>query len=269
MVAFGSTRKPGMDCIAIIPARFDSVRFPGKPLASLAGRPLIHHVVERCREVSLLEQVIVATDDDRIAEAAEAAGAEAVITPADLASGTDRVAWVAERGQARVIVNVQGDEPLIESAGLERAIAAFRESDADFGTLRAALREPEDLWNPNVVKVVVDAAGKALYFSRAPIPFPRACWNAKESAPALLRFHHAPPLPGPYWIHVGVYLYRRHALARWAKLSPSRLERAEGLEQLRVLEAGETIETYEIEESVPGVDTPEDLERVREYLARQ
>ncbi|MFQ5742733.1 MAG: 3-deoxy-manno-octulosonate cytidylyltransferase [Acidobacteriota bacterium] len=278
-----------MDCIAIIPARFDSERFPGKLLASLAGRPLIQHVVERCLAVPGLDATIVATDDERIAKAASSAGAEVAMTPASFASGTDRVAHVAEQFPADIIVNVQGDEPQLDPEALGAALAEFRDGDVELGTLRTALLEAPDLWSPDVVKVVVENSGRALFFSRAPIPFPRAQWcpqgtlhdpEVLERMPASFRqpalgrrpshqesvklaFAGSPRLPGPYWIHIGVYLYRRAALARWAALPPSPLELLEGLEQLRVLEAGEVMQTYLISEVTLAVNYPEDLERVR------
>ena len=257
-----------MDCVAIIPARYHSVRFPGKPLATLQGKALICHVVERCQQVAGVTRVIVATDDERIAAAVQSMGAEARMTPADLASGTDRVALVAESERAELILNVQGDEPLIGVEGLSRALRSFSESDAGIGTLRTALTNPADLWDGNVVKVVVSDDERALYFSRAPVPFPRASWLAAENerGAEVIRFAAAPELPGPYWVHVGVYMYRRQALARWARIPPSALERAEGLEQLRALQEGETIQTYLVDETMPGVDTPEDLERVRQHL---
>jgi 3-deoxy-manno-octulosonate cytidylyltransferase (CMP-KDO synthetase) len=258
-----------MGCIAVIPARFESTRFPGKPLATLQGRPLIAHVVERCLTMEALDGVLVATDDERIADAARAAGAEARMTPANLASGTDRVAYVAEGLSAEVILNVQGDEPLIDPASLDDALQEFCASENEYGTLRAPLTEARDLWDPHVVKVVIDAAGRALYFSRAPIPFPRDSWSGAPNEPGrpVLRFGEPPELAGGYWAHVGVYMYRRQALLRWARMPESLLERLEGLEQLRVLEAGGALQTYPVAESLPGVDTPADLDRVRERLA--
>ena len=258
-----------MHCVAIIPARYGSSRFPGKSLATLHGRPLIQHVVARCQAVEGIARVVVATDDERIVSAVSETTAEAVMTAGDFASGTDRVAHVAAQLEADIIVNVQGDEPLINSSELAAALRSFRASGADYGTLRAPLRDAADLWNPNTVKVVVDGHGKALYFSRAPLPFPLADsggWQpaeAETSERGALLFEQAPDLPGPYWIHVGVYLYRTPALLRWARMPQSPLEIAEGLEQLRVLEAGECMHTYAVSESLPGVDTPEDLDRVR------
>ena len=261
-----------MRSVAIIPARYGSARFPGKALAPVAGRPLIQHVVGRCLSVASLDEVIVATDDERIAAAATEAGAVARMTPEDVASGTDRVALVARDVDADVIVNVQGDEPMLEPGDLDAAIRRFGEGTAPFATLRAPLREARDLWDPNVVKVVVDGDGRALYFSRAPVPFPRDCWDGAvpgggtATSAAAIGFRSVPTLAGAYWVHVGVYLYRPTPLQRWATLARSRLERLEGLEQLRVLEAGETMMTYAIEAALPGVDTAEDLERVRGLL---
>lgn len=263
-----------MDCVAIIPARYGSTRFPGKPLATLLGRPLIQHVVARCAAVEGIARVIVATDDERIVEAVRDTAAEAVLMSGEFASGTDRVAEVAAQLEAEIIVNVQGDEPLIDSGELGVALRAFRDAGVEYGTLRAPLRAPDDLWNPNTVKVVVDSEGTALYFSRSPLPFPRAQYcrttvaerrrdDGEERQGARLGFDGAPDLPGPYWIHVGVYLYRTPALLRWARMPRSPLEIAESLEQLRILEAGERMHTYEVSESPPGVDTPEDLDRVR------
>lgn len=260
-----------MDCIAVIPARFPSIRFPGKPLASLLGRPLIAHVVERVRRVPGVGGVVVATDDERIAAAAEAAGAQARLTPPELPSGTDRVAFVARDLDCELVLNVQGDEPLIEPRDLGAALAEFAAGDAPYGTLRARLTSARDLFDPNVVKVVVDDHGRALYFSRAPIPFPRAAWLGMDGGPgeATLRFAALPAAPGPWWIHVGVYLYRRRALERWARMPPSELETIEGLEQLRVLQAGATMQTFLVAHSVPGVDTPADLRRVERLLAAE
>ncbi len=257
-----------MDCVAVIPARFNSTRFEGKPLALLAGRPLIQHVAERCAAVTGVGRVIVATDDDRIAEAAVGVGVEAMMTPASLASGTDRVAYVAEEIDCSVVLNVQGDEPLIDSHELSTALAQFAAGDDDYGTLRAPLVEPRDRWDPNVVKVVVDDDGRALYFSRAPVPFPRHAWLAATNVAGEpnLAFEPLPESPFPCWIHVGVYMYKRQALFEWARIPRSSLEKAEGLEQLRILEAGKIIQTFPVAEAIPGVDTPEDLERVQLLL---
>jgi len=219
---------------------------------------VLAHVVERCLELEAPDAVVVATDDERIAAAAVAAGASAQMTPEELQSGTDRVAYVAEKLAAEIVVNVQGDEPLFDVAGLNAAVDRFVASPHEYGTLRAPLSEPRDLWDPNVVKVTIDGEGRALYFSRAPIPFPRDSWSAADNVagePAL-RFGNPPGLPGPYWAHVGIYMYRRRALLAWARMPQSSLERLEGLEQLRILEAGGALQTYPVEESPPGIDTP-------------
>ncbi len=259
-----------MDCIAVIPARFNSSRFAGKPLAILAGRPLIQHVAERVTAVAGVERVIVATDDERIADAARAVGVEAMMTPESLASGTDRVAHVAEQLECSMVLNVQGDEPLIDPGELSEALAGFAAGDYEYGTLRAPLVDARDRWDPNVVKVVVDREGRALYFSRAPLPFPKEAWRAAPNIAGEPRiaFETVSLSEVPCWIHVGVYLYTRQALSTWARIPRSPLERAEGLEQLRILEAGKSIQTFPVTEAVPGVDTPEDLARVRRLLER-
>ena len=232
-----------MDCIAIIPARYASTRFPGKPLAPLAGRPLIQHVVDGVSDVRGIEATIVATDDERIAEAARESGADVVLSAGEFASGTDRVADAASQYSADVIVNVQGDELLLDAGAVAAALDRFRDSGAGLGTLRAPLTDRRDLEDPNAVKVVIDDNERALYFSRA----------ALRGA----------------WLHLGVYFYRAEALRRWAALPASSLEQAEGLEQLRVLEAGDSMHTYLIKEAMPGVNTPDDLERAHAALAER
>lgn len=295
-----------MDCIAIIPARFASTRFPGKLLAPVAGRPLIEHVVRLACRVPGIDAVVVATDDERIAEAARSANVGVVLSSDEFASGTDRVAAAAARHPADVIVNIQGDELLLDADAVGAAIERFRAASLELGTLRAPLTEWQDLWDPNVVKVVIDSSERALYFSRAPVPFRRAEWQAAvgEGGTAGERWRAAvdgwmsggqvaaerrmsggqaaaegraseeqPRLAGgdpswpAAWVHIGVYLYRPDALRRWAAMPPSRLERIEGLEQLRVLEAGERMQTYRINTTVPAVNTPGDVERAEAALA--
>lgn len=284
-----------MDCIAIIPARFASSRFPGKLLAPVAGRPLIEHVVRLACGVPGIDAVVVATDDERIAEAARSAEVDVVLSSDEFASGTDRVAAAAARHPADVIVNIQGDELLLDADSVGAAIERFRAASLELGTLRAPLTEWQDLWDPNVVKVVIDSSGRALYFSRAPVPFPRAAWQAAvgeagtagERWRAVLdgwasggqaavegRAGEEQPRPAggdpswpAAWVHVGVYLYRPDALRRWAAMPPSPLEKIEGLEQLRVLEAGERMQTYRINTIVPAVNTPGDVERAEAALA--
>lgn len=235
----------------IIPARYGAQRFPGKPLADLAGKPVIAHVVERARRARGVDVVAVATDDERIARAAERAGAEAIVT-GDAATGTDRVAEAARRLRPApdIIVNLQGDEPLIEPEAIETLVAAM-EGNVVMGTLARPLGEGE-LGRPQVVKVVTDRSGDALYFSRAPIPHRR---TGGES-----------PLARA---HVGIYAFTAAFLQEFASLPRGRLEVEESLEQLRALEHGHRIRVAETRYAGFGIDTPEDLERARAILAAQ
>ena len=254
--------------IVVIPARYESTRFPGKALALIAGRPMIEHVYARAARARGVARVLVATDDDRIARAVERFGGTAVMTRATHATGTDRLAEVASRIECDVIVNVQGDEPLIEPAMIEQAIAPFAADPAlQMTSLRARIVDPAELHDPNVVKVVVDGDDFALYFSRAPIPFPRDAvgrhFSAAGSGP------HGPTEVGPFcaWRHVGLYAYRRSFLPRFAALPPSPLEQTERLEQLRALEHGIRIKVLETSHFSIGVDTPADLAKVDALLA--
>jgi 3-deoxy-manno-octulosonate cytidylyltransferase (CMP-KDO synthetase) len=211
---------------------------------------MIEHVLYRALDAHAVDEVLVATDDERIARAVDACGGTAVMTRADHLSGTDRLAEVARHLTGEIIVNVQGDEPLIDPATIDAVVAHL---DADpvlpMATLRCRIEDAEEFHNPAVVKVVVDEAGNALYFSRAPVPFTRP----GHAAPAA-------------WRHIGLYGYRRAFLLEVAALAPTPLERAEGLEQLRVLEHGFRIGTGETTGESIGVDTPEDLERVRRLV---
>lgn len=251
--------------VAIIPARYESTRLPGKPLLDIAGQPLIMHVVERARRVGRLDRIIVATDDRRICEVVEARGAEAMMTSPDHRTGTDRLAEVAARIDAGIIVNIQGDEPLIDPATIEAAMTPLLE---DRQLLMATTSEPidqlDDLLSPHVVKVVTDCAGNALYFSRHPIPFPRAAVldsgsmrDALGSRPDLLR---------NYRKHTGLYVYRRDFLLSFSQWRSTPLETLESLEQLRALENGVRIRVVPVLHRSLGVDTPEDLERVRQLI---
>ncbi len=234
----------------IIPARYGAVRFPGKPLADLAGKPLICHVAERAKRAGGVDVVAVATDDDRIAAAAARAGAVAVMTgPAS--TGTDRVAMAAQqlRPKADVVVNLQGDEALIAPEAVEALVAAMHRTGAAMATLARPL-EPEELDRPQVVKVVTDVQGDALYFSRAGIPHRRAGGMS--------------PLARA---HVGIYAFTADFLETFASLAPGRLEQEESLEQLRALENGYKIRVVETQYRGFGVDTPEDLARARAILA--
>ncbi len=234
----------------IIPARFGASRLPGKPLADIHGKPLLAHVVARARSASGVDVVVVATDDERIAVAARQAGAEVVVTgPAE--TGTDRVALAARVMLPRptLVVNLQGDEPLIEPAAIEALVHAMNEGGSEMATMARPLDEGE--WErPEVVKVVTDRNGNALYFSRAPIPARRE--------------------PGPSPLaraHVGMYAYTPAFLERFAALEPGRLEKEERLEQLRALEHGYRIRVVETTYRGFGVDTPEDLDRARALMA--
>ncbi|BDG03289.1 3-deoxy-manno-octulosonate cytidylyltransferase [Anaeromyxobacter oryzae] len=233
----------------IIPARYGATRFPGKPLAELAGQPLIAHVIGRARAARGVDVVAVATDDERIARAAEAAGARAIMT-GDAATGTDRVAEAARRLSPRpeLVVNLQGDEPLIEPAAVETLVEAMVASGADMGTLARPLEEGE-LERTQVVKVVTDLRGDALYFSRAAIPHRRAGGTS--------------PLARA---HVGIYAFTAAFLEKFTSLPPGRLEAEESLEQLRALEHGFRIRVADTGYRGFGIDTPEDLERARALL---
>jgi 3-deoxy-manno-octulosonate cytidylyltransferase (CMP-KDO synthetase) len=235
----------------IIPARYGAQRFPGKPLADLGGRPVIAHVIERARRARGVDVVAVATDDERIATAAERAGAEAIVT-GDAPTGTDRAAEAARRLRPApdVVVNLQGDEPLIEPEAIETLVQAMAPG-VEMATLARPLAEGE-LARPQVVKVVVDGRGDALYFSRAPIPHRRA---GGES-----------PLARA---HVGIYAFTAAFLQEFASLPPGRLEAEESLEQLRALEHGRRIRVADTRYAGFGIDTPEDLERARALVAGQ
>ena len=237
--------------VAAIPARWGSTRFPGKALADLAGEPMIAHVVRRALGAATIDHVIVATDDERVASAATEAGAEAVMT-GEQPSGTDRIAAaLAGRSGWEIVVNVQGDEPMLSGVNIDTLVLGMRaEPDVGMGTLCRSL--PADrVDDPNAVKVVRDVNQRALYFSRSPIPFPR---------------DHA--VAEPLWrLHLGIYGFRPQTLARFVSLEPSSLERAEGLEQLRALENGIEILVLDAPDPAHGVDTPEDLEHVRRLMS--
>jgi 3-deoxy-manno-octulosonate cytidylyltransferase (CMP-KDO synthetase) len=243
---------PAMTAVGVIPARYASRRFPGKPLARVAGRPLLRRVWEAAQEAKSLRAVIVATDDERIARAARGFGAEVALTRSDHPSGTDRVAEVALGLEDEIVVNVQGDEPLLEGFAIDALVEALeRDPSAPMATLVHPAEAGADA-DPNRVKVVLDQRGFALYFSRAAIPARRA--GAAGEAP-------------PLWQHVGVYAYRRPFLRELVRLAPTPLERAEGLEQLRALEHGHRIRCAVLERwrGIP-VDVPEDVARVEARL---
>lgn len=246
----------------VIPARFASTRLPGKPLADIAGRPMIAHVWDRAC-ASRATEVIIASDDERVLAAAAAFGADTERTSPDHPSGTDRIAEVAERRgwpDDCVVVNVQGDEPLLPEAVVDQVAANLMANpDAGMSTLAEPIRDRSRVFDPNVVKVVTRADGFALYFSRAPIPWDRATFIDAGSAAEVI---------GPWRRHLGIYAYRVGLLRRFVTWSPAALEEIEMLEQLRVLHAGIGIHVADACAPVPGgVDTPNDLERVRRLLA--
>lgn len=255
---------------AIIPARYESTRLPGKPLLEIGGAPLIMHVVNRARLVSGIDRIIVATDDDRIRRVVEAAGAEAMMTSTAHRTGTDRLAEVAARIDAGIIVNIQGDEPLIEPATVEAAIAPLlADPTLEMSTTSEPIDSIDDLLSPHIVKVVTSLAGDALYFSRNPIPFPRAAVLAAGSLRAALEGSSCDAvksLLAAYSRHTGLYVYRRDLLLRFSRWRSTPLEEAEALEQLRALEYGVRIRVVRVDHRSIGVDTAEDLARVRELI---
>jgi 3-deoxy-manno-octulosonate cytidylyltransferase (CMP-KDO synthetase) len=252
--------------VAIIPARFGSTRLPGKPLSDILGKPMIQHVYERAARARSIDRLLVATDDERVAMAVSGFGGEVVMTSPAHVSGTDRLAEVVRAIDASIVVNVQGDEPLLDPDGIDTAVDALtRDPAVAMATLSLPLTDPEEMMSPGVVKVVVDDAGDALYFSRSPIPFVRCPGEGlSEGARAAVNL-------GIARKHVGLYVYRREALERFAALPPSRLEGAEGLEQLRALHYGIKIRVASLLTSTGGVgvDTPEDLERVRALMGAE
>jgi 3-deoxy-manno-octulosonate cytidylyltransferase (CMP-KDO synthetase) len=240
--------------LGIIPARYASTRFPGKPLALIAGRPLIQHVVEQCRKAKALDEVIVATDDSRIADVVKKF-CRVEMTRADHPSGSDRIAEVAGRCACDAVVNIQGDEPLIDPAVIDAVAGALAQNE--MSTAATRIRQPAELDNPNVVKVVVSAAGRALYFSRRTIPYLReaASGSVNEQLAAFT-----------FLKHLGIYGYRRETLLRLVKFPLSPLEAAEKLEQLRALENGIQIAVVTVDYDSVGVDVPEDVKRVEKIL---
>jgi 3-deoxy-manno-octulosonate cytidylyltransferase (CMP-KDO synthetase) len=235
--------------IVVIPARYHSTRLPGKALVDIGGRPMIEHVYRRAAAARGIAAVVVATDDERIAAAVRGFGGEARLTRPDHRSGTDRVAEVARDLACDIVVNVQGDEPTVHPESIEQVVAALLSGRVVMATLRTALHDPHEIASPHVVKVVVDQAGDALYFSRAPIP----CVREDRRASAAYK-------------HIGLYAYRREFLLTLASLAQTPLEQAESLEQLRALEHGYRIRVVETGYDSVGVDTPDDLARARGQL---
>lgn len=249
--------------VVVVPARYASVRFPGKPLAEINGKPMVAHVVERARE-SGASEVLVATDDARIANAATAHDCAVAMTRDDHATGTDRIAEVvAQRGwdEETIVVNAQGDEPLLPPSLIRTVAHALEEhDDASIATACHPIREIDEFLDPNAVKVVFDEAGYALYFSRAPVPWPRDAFaDARSSLPDRL----------PAFRHIGIYAYRCKFLREYAALKPVPIERFESLEQLRAMAHGYRIAvTVSDKAPPPGIDTPDDLDRLRDLMTR-
>jgi 3-deoxy-manno-octulosonate cytidylyltransferase (CMP-KDO synthetase) len=238
--------------VAVIPARWASVRFPGKALAVVGGKPLIQHVWERARSLTTVGRVVVATDDARIAEAVTGFGGAVTMTRADHPSGTDRVAQAMRGEAAELVVNLQGDEPTFDAKAVDELVRLMADDPAiQMGTLAHPIRDADERDDINATKVVLDTAGFALYFSRAPIPFRRQVGLA-----ATLR-------------HIGIYVFRSPFLQRFASLPPTPLERTETLEQLRAVEHGVRIRVLVTPHASLGVDTPADLDRLARHLAAE
>lgn len=237
-----------MRFVGVIPARFQSTRFPGKPLVEICGHPLVEWVWRSTREATLLDEILVATDDETIAQTVNSFGGRVVMTRADHQSGTDRVAEVAAGVDADAFVNIQGDEPLIAAETIDAVCRAFLDfPEIEVSTARVRIPDRAQAESPHVTKVVVDRRGRALYFSRSLVPYPRR--------------------PGAlFYKHLGIYGYRREFLLNLASLQTSALEEAEGLEQLRFLENGINIQTVEVQDDSVGVDVPEDVDRVRQLM---
>ena len=245
-------RKPAAHgVLAVIPARYKSTRLPGKMILDLAGKPLVQHVYDRVRQSKLVTACIVATDDERVVKALDPFDTQVVMTSVEHHSGTDRVAEVARQRSEPVIVNVQGDEPLVRPEMIDAAVQALLDNPAvPISTLSCPIKDDDEIADPNAVKVVTDLRGRALYFSRAPIPVVR-----DTAAPAAV-----------YRKHIGLYVYRREFLIDYAQWPPTPLERFERLEQLRALEHGYPIVVVETEYDSVSVDSPADLDRVRKLM---
>ena len=241
------------NAVVVIPARYGSTRLPGKPLVSLAGKPMIQRVYERAKLAQRVNRVIVATDDDRIVKAVQEFGGEARMTRPDHRTGTERVAEVAAHEAGDIFVNVQGDEPLLDPAAVDTAVGALlEEPQAAIATVATPIRTPGDIMDPNVCKVVLDFDENALSFSRAPIPWVRDTAGHVQAR---------------HLKHLGLYVFRRDALLEYPTLPQGELERIEQLEQLRWLENGWKIRVAEVEHDAVSVDVPEDISRVEKLLA--
>lgn len=243
--------KKGLTVIGIIPSRYGSTRLPAKALAMIHGKPMIQHVYERCLKSKLLDEVLVATDDKRIYEAVMSFGGNVVMTSRKHKSGTDRIGEAVKNIKCDVVVNIQGDEPQISPANIDKAILPLLNSSVNVSTLCKKISSAGEITNPSVVKVLKDKNGMALYFSRCPVPFNR---DSSKSV--------------TYFKHIGLYVYTKEYLSRLVQLKPSKLELAEKLEQLRILESGEKIIIVETNINSHSVDTPADLRKVRKLIRK-
>ncbi len=250
-----------MTSIVIIPARYDSTRFPGKPLCPLKGIPIIQHVYENSKRARKADDVIIATDSETILEKVRTFGGKAVMTDKRHRSGTDRIAEVANSLDSDIIVNVQADEPLIRPEMIDDVIEVLKDQRASIGTLIKKIEDPQEIVNPNIVKVVFDREWFALYFSRSPIPFQRDEWKS------VFEMRNPQSAIRNFYKHIGIYSYRRKVLLSLAGMEQTELEKREKLEQLRALEHGIRIKLKETFFETYGVDTPEDLERVEKCLS--
>jgi 3-deoxy-manno-octulosonate cytidylyltransferase (CMP-KDO synthetase) len=265
LILSSSERRALMKAVAVIPARYASTRFEGKPLADILGKPMIQRVYEGVCQSKLIKDVVVATDDERILKAVQEFGGKGIMTSSDHLTGSDRVAEVAQRLKSEIIVNVQGDEPLIRGRIIDKAIRPLlADNTLPMSTLMTKIEEVKDWLNPNVVKVAADQKGFALYFSRSPIPFPRdlnieRLLSARSGGKRIVLKR--------VFKHIGVYAYRRKFLLRLTKMKPTPLEELEKLEQLRVLENGYRIKVTAVNYEPFSVDTPEDLQKVVAFLS--
>ncbi|MCX7919815.1 MAG: 3-deoxy-manno-octulosonate cytidylyltransferase [bacterium] len=250
-----------MIVLGVIPARYAATRFPGKPLADICGKPMVLHVYDRAKRAKCLSELMVATDDERILRVIEQAGGKAMITSTQHQSGSDRLGEVAQKIDADIVVNIQGDEPLLEPEMIDEMVQPLL-SDRTIlmGTLKKRISNPEDLHNPNIVKVVCDINGFAIYFSRSLIPYPKTGW--KDAS-----IHGLAEGELAFYKHLGLYAYQKEFLLQFTKLPVSPLEKIEGLEQLRALYNGYKIKVVETKFDTIAVDTPEDLERVKQIIS--
>lgn len=250
---------------AIIPARFESTRLPGKPLIDLAGAPMIIRVIERARNVSSINRIITATDDDRIFKVVSDFGYEAIMTSPHHKSGTDRIAEAASDLDVDIVINIQGDEPLIEPSTIESALTPLLEdSSLNMSTTCEAIESVDDVLNPNIVKVIKNNDGFAINFSRSPIPYPRDAAIRHGSLEKALRVE--PDLLKLFFKHNGLYVYRKDFLMTYSKTPQTPLELTESLEQMRAIEYGHKIKVVSVAHRSIGVDTPEDLEKARKLF---